>query len=83
MVTAFSPSDYQYSSARMECNACKNRNPDLVPVEASRCRIMPFHPKSWTIFPKNVNKFSPKHHRLKINLKVMDLILVFIGAKQR
>jgi hypothetical protein len=33
--------------------------------------------------PKSVDKFSPKHHWLKINLKITDLILVFIGAKQR
>jgi receptor-type tyrosine-protein phosphatase gamma len=41
MVTAFTPSEYQYSSARMEFNVIKNRNSNLIPVESSRIPLAP------------------------------------------
>ena len=41
MITALKPSEYQYSSAHMECNLKKNRNPDLLPVESARIPLAP------------------------------------------
>ena len=35
------PSEYQYLSARKECNVAKNRNPELVPIESHRIALSP------------------------------------------
>jgi len=41
MLTALTPSEYQYTSARMECNLSKNRNQELLPIESSRIPLAP------------------------------------------
>lgn len=41
LITAMTPSDYQYMSANMEVNAEKNRDACLVPLESSRIPLAP------------------------------------------
>ncbi|XP_071438889.1 putative receptor-type tyrosine-protein phosphatase mosPTP-1 isoform X2 [Hetaerina americana] len=40
-VTMFEPKDFQIMSARKPCNIIKNRNTDIVPVEAARVHLTP------------------------------------------
>jgi len=41
LVTQFQPSEYQYTSANMECNLEKNRDSSLVPLETTRIPLAP------------------------------------------
>ena len=39
MVTEFKPKDYHMSSALLNINKDKNRDPDVLPIEQSRARL--------------------------------------------
>lgn len=41
LATSLEPSEYQYTSARMECNLAKNRDSRLIPLETSKIPLAP------------------------------------------